>query len=83
MLKKSSYGIWLIFPKSDIIGKYLTGFTASRYTTNTHPTSFSNVSLLPLRNFSRLGYLPNTSRFFPKCVLELLQNMGKKRDIYL
>ena len=57
MLKKSVYGIWLIFPKWDITGKYLTGCTASTYATNMHHIRFSNVLLLPLRNFNRFNQL--------------------------
>ena len=73
MLKKSACGIWLIFPKRDIIGKYLTGWTASRYANNMHPTRFSNVPLLPLRNSIGWGnygtrpvFTPCVSRNYPK-----------------
>ena len=82
MFKKSVRGIWLIIPKRDIIGKYLTGCTASRYANNMHPTRFSNVPLLPLRNFNRLSDY-GTCPVFTTCVPELPQNMGKKWGMYL
>ena len=58
----------------NIIGKYLTRFITSRYATNMHPTRFSDVLLLPLKNFN-LGwgnyrmhpvFIPRVSRNYPK-----------------
>ena len=78
MLKKSVRGIWLIFPKEDIIGKYLTGCTMNRYATNTHPKRFSNVPLLPLRNFNRLGVIMGHVPFLPRACPGITTKHGGK-----